>query len=364
MRLISQDSELLVILQVLLDKITDSLKNKKCLVITPNNLKLPEENEIKKEKDFSFKAELRDVPANECFRLLGVLLYHLATGQSEYNRESYTFDGYRRPLNSSLWPVIAFMLSGEVKKPEQIEGLLTSDIKKQAKANERDLGKKKDNNFQTANLDEMIREVMGNNCFLTEDWQRVYNVPFSTQPQLPMPFDQFKAILDSPCPFESGKRVKVKDTHFFFWMPEPKTLLEWQEMHPESEQPKFFDYDESWYNDENFAKNTKTRFNCYLIYKCVVPGSINKSYQDQQAMLPSEYEPCLACEFAPVHLLYCQKTNEYLNDDIGGRCQDTDSDGARVYLGYFDSCGLHVFRSSDGRCASHLGVSAFRKLFS
>ena len=73
MRLISQDSELLVILQVVLDKISNSLKNSKCLVIAPDNLNLPEQDqgEIKKAKDFSFKTQTKDIPATECFRLFG-----------------------------------------------------------------------------------------------------------------------------------------------------------------------------------------------------------------------------------------------------------------------------------------------------
>lgn len=363
MRLISQDSELLVILQVLLDKVTNSLKEKKCLVITPNNLKLPEDSEIRKKKDFSFKAEYPKISDSECLRLLGVLLYHLVSGQSEYNRESYIFDGYRRPLNSSLWPVIAFMLSGEVEKPEQIKELLTSDIKKQAKANERDLDKKKDNNnFQTANLDEMIREVMSENCFLTEEWQAHYGIEI---PPVDFPnANVLKELLLSPCSIEGDGKL-VKDTHFLLYAPSQSfSLLDWREKHTQNGQPRFWgNYSDRWYNNQNFAKNTKNRYSLYLGYKKVLPDSTNKSYQNQVSLLPEGYEPFLAVELAMFLMCYYKKQQEYLYGGIYSRCQDTASGGGRVYLGDFDSDGLFVSRYSDGDCDSDLGVSALRKLF-
>ena len=370
MRLISQDSELLVILQVLLDKIADSLKNKKCLVIVPDNLNLPEEKEVKKAKDFSFKTQTQDIPATECFRLFGVLLYHLVTGYSEYNRESYLLDGYRKPLNSCLWPVIVFLLSGEVDKSEQVKGVLTPNIKKQAKANGKDLNGESENttpNTSVVDLNTAIREVMGENCFLCEDWQTHYGIEI---PQIELPpqirnAQDLKELLLSPCPIESNGAI-IKDTHFLFYAPAKTfTLLEWREKHPESGQPRFYsDYSDRWYNNQDFAKKTKNRYSLYLGYKKVLPNSTSKSYQDQLNLLPENYEPFLATELAIFLICYYKKLQEYLYSGIYGRCQDTDSGGYRVSLGDFDSDGLNVNGYSVGYCYSYLGVSALRKLFS
>jgi hypothetical protein len=50
----------------------------------------------------------------ECLRKLGVTLYHLATGESEFNKPaSYSIDGYTKSVDSKYWPVISLMLSGQ-----------------------------------------------------------------------------------------------------------------------------------------------------------------------------------------------------------------------------------------------------------
>lgn len=58
----------------------------------------------------------------EGLRLLGVTMYHLATGESEYNKTSYQIDGYsNRPLDLEIWPVISLLLSGNAFSIPQVK---------------------------------------------------------------------------------------------------------------------------------------------------------------------------------------------------------------------------------------------------
>lgn len=341
MRLITKDTELLAILRILLTEISSALKQGKCLVFLPDNIQLPED-EIKKKNDFSFKPEIQDIPITECFKRLGVILYHLAYGRSKHNRESYRLDGYLKPLDSALWPAIKLLLSGTVKEPKQVRKLLNL--------------KQPEKQKQAQNPDNPI-QLMGNNCFLSSDWQTHYNI------QIPEPRLIDKEILLGPCPIEKDKQIK--DTHFLFYAPENTfSLLDWRDKYPEKGQPRFYgNYSDRWYNDQFFAKNIKNRYSLYLGYKKVLPNSTNKSYQDQLSLLPQNYEPFLAVELAMFLILYYKKNQEYLYESIFGRCQDSDFDRLRVYLGYFNSNGLGVGRDSDDLCLFILGVSALRKLF-
>jgi len=118
MRQIQNDDELLTVAQILLKEVVNGLKEGKYLVFTPDNIELPEEKEVESAEDFVFKGETQDIDQAECFRLLGVTLYHLVKDQSEYNHEAYLVDGTDAYLNlsfeSTFWPVVVAMLqSGE-----------------------------------------------------------------------------------------------------------------------------------------------------------------------------------------------------------------------------------------------------------
>jgi len=117
MRLIQNDSEFLTVAQILLKEVVNGFEEGKYLVYTPDNIELPEEKEVESAEDFVFKGEAQDIDQAECFRLLGVILYHLVKDQSEYNHEAYLVDGTDAYLNlsfeSTFWPVVVAMLQGD-----------------------------------------------------------------------------------------------------------------------------------------------------------------------------------------------------------------------------------------------------------
>lgn len=213
----------------------------------------------------------------------------------------------------------------------------------------------------------LARAIMGKNFFGIEDWSALYGVNFS-QKQLRAiaEFPWGEDILSSPCPFHKGKTIR--ETHVAFlgldrYMGKPLTIMKWQEIHPGSGQPRFYSYPQDcWYKDEKFANNPTCGFRWYLMPLLIVPDSESKTYQDQVAMLPTEYEAPFAIEEVSKDLLYHRKHGTFLNSNRYGRCQDVASSGYRVSVGDFDSDGLSVDDwAGDGRSDDVVGVAASRK---
>lgn len=136
-RLVKSDKELLIVFKVLLAELKERLKGGKYAIFLPWKFVMPEEEiEIKEKKkyyikktgekivNFSFEPEETEAGIEEAMRLLGVTLYHLVVGKSEYTHESYILDGYRRPLDSAFWPIIAILLKGEVRDLGEIEKMV------------------------------------------------------------------------------------------------------------------------------------------------------------------------------------------------------------------------------------------------
>jgi hypothetical protein len=140
------------------------------------------------------------------------------------------------------------------------------------------------------------------------------------------------------------------------------TVLKWQELHPDSGQPKFYSYaPDNWYAKEKFGNEPTCGFRWYLMPLEIVPESENKTYQKQVAMLPADdYEMPLAIEEVTKDILYYRKNGIYLNPTKWGRCQDVSSGGIRVYVGDFGSGGLYVGYYWGDYCCDCIGVAASR----
>lgn len=212
----------------------------------------------------------------------------------------------------------------------------------------------------------LARAIMGKKFFGVEEWSTLYGVNLSKKRlQEVAEFPWGKNILNAPCPFVEGK--SIRETHFAFLgldavKGKPLTILKWQEIHPVSGQPRFYSYAPgNWYAKEEFASTPVCGFRWYLMPLEIVPKSADKkTYRDQVAILPAEYEVPLAVEEVSKDLLYYRKNGVYLNPQRYGRCRDVSSDGLRVFVGFFVSKGLGV-DSLDGGCSSSVGLAASRK---
>lgn len=196
-------------------------------------------------------------------------------------------------------------------------------------------------------------------CFGIADWQKFYKIALTPQQLKGVgDFPWSDAILNSRCPFNPGKMVR--ETHFAFVGVDTVSVMELQKLNPSSSEPRFYNYaPDSWYSDEKFA-DEKLRLCWYLGLKDIVPNSENKLFDEQEAMLPAEYEvPTAVAETTKDFLVY-KKTGVYVNPYRWARTATLDSGRRRVYVGHCIAGGVDVYRWFVGRYDS-IGVGAFRK---
>ena len=99
--------------------------------------------------------------------------------------------------------------------------------------------------------------------------------------------------MQSACPFYKGKLVA--DTHFaFVGVPEingsPLTVAKWLELHPPTEQPKFYFNTDPWHAGQPHTDVATLEPHLYVVLREIVPGSTRKTPEEHVAMLPPEYE--------------------------------------------------------------------------
>ncbi len=215
-------------------------------------------------------------------------------------------------------------------------------------------------------VDQELATVMDDAQFFgPTDWCSHYGVEFGDEVVLPIKLTKLKGVLSEDCPFTLGK--KIYETHFLFFIPSKLwgrnlTIRHWQEVHTKDDQPRFRRYDDALRKNEDFTRRKTSSGQWHLIFTGVVPGSQDRTWEEQSEMLPETHEVPLVCKTVALHFLVYLKSGEYINQLMCGRVRDTDSEGDRVIVGLFGFDGLCVEVCWDHRCFSHLGVFAARKL--
>jgi hypothetical protein len=176
-------------------------------------------------------------------------------------------------------------------------------------------------------------------------------------------------VLNGPCPFNKGETVS--ETHFAFLgitalNGAPLTVAKWLELHPATGQPKFYFNQNPWHAGQPHTDVATTELRWYLMLKDIVPGSMDKTPEEQVAMLPPEYEVPTTIMEVTKDILVFRKTNERPNGLQWAACTErtvkTTSaySGAVSCVGFFNGGGLRV-----GLWVGHrngcFGVGASRK---
>ncbi len=197
-------------------------------------------------------------------------------------------------------------------------------------------------------------------CFGIADWRTLHRVVVIGKQTVAIgEFPWSDAVLNAPCPFHPGKMIR--ETHFAFVGLDHVTIAELQKLYPQSGQPRFYSYEDSWYAKQKFATKTTLALRWYLLLKDIVPGSENKTFDEQQAMLSDEYEvPSAVAEIAK-DLFVFEKTGNHVNANRYARTADLDSGGNRVLAGLCAVKGVNVDFWNDDRRDDGVGVGAFRK---
>lgn len=220
-----------------------------------------------------------------------------------------------------------------------------------------------------------VRLIMGNNFCDAEEWTFFYEADFSKrQLRQITEFPWSKDILMSTCPLCGGI---VKDCHAAFWGLEhingkPLTILKFQKFHPDvlkqypvNFQPQFTTYaPNAWFSKEKFAKKTAMDPRWYLLHINIIQRFLNKTYDEQMAMLPAEYEvPSAVAEIAKDLLIFRKTGICATNPGQYNRCSDLTSDNRNVFVGIYrftNGPSIDLFWAGDRYC--YVGIAASRKL--
>ena len=217
----------------------------------------------------------------------------------------------------------------------------------------------------------LARLVLGRNIFDDADWMSYYDAKFTKkQFREAGKFPWGEDILNSSCPFNSGKLVK--DTHFAFLgltaiNGSPLTVAKWLELHPATGQPKFYFNNDPWHVGQPHTDVATMQLRWYLMLKDIIPDSTSKTPEEQVAMLPPEYEVPSTIAEVTKDILVFRKTDVRPNPSHWAACTErtvkTDkvSAGSVSCVGGFDGDGLNVDFWHGIRGAGSVGLGASRK---
>jgi hypothetical protein len=221
------------------------------------------------------------------------------------------------------------------------------------------------NELQDAIIDKMRElslELPEMPCFGIADWQKFYGIVLAPKQIASVAnFPWSDKTLNTPCPFNPGKMVR--ETHFAFVGLDTVSIMELQKLNPkEATELRFYAYgSDSWYRNEEFATTVKLKFRWYLLLKDIVPGSENRTFDEQKAMLSKEYEVPTALQEVAKDFLIFKKTGTYVNSNRYARTANLNSDGCRVFVGGCDAGGVHVDFHWGIHRRDDVGLSASRK---
>ena len=193
------------------------------------------------------------------------------------------------------------------------------------------------------------------------DWQNFYCMNFKQKEVSAIEkFPWNKKLLNSPCPFHKGRTIR--ETHFGFLGLDNISILELQKLNPANMEPRFLCYAPgAWYSQLSFARNVKLKFRWYLLLKNIVPNSQSRTFDDQKAMLPDEYEVPPAVAETAKNFLIKKKTGIYVNQEWLARTADLSSPFSSVHVGLCNAKGMSIGNKLSDELGENIGIGASRK---
>lgn len=114
-----------------------------------------------------------------------------------------------------------------------------------------------------------------------------------------------------------------------------------------------------WFKDKAFAKEKAPAG----LYEIDFEKKLsNLTYDEQKKKLKKGYDFPRPAVLAEAILVHYKNTGKKLMNDWYSRTSLMDSDGGRVYVGYFDSDGLVVHYDWDDNRNDYIGVSVCKKI--
>ena len=211
--------------------------------------------------------------------------------------------------------------------------------------------------YEPTTSQKQAREIMGKNFLGVEEVAEYFGIVL-TQEEL---------AKVTEIPFSEKTLEECKDTHFLFLgvhhnkEGKPLTITSLREMFPAVGQPKFYSYEDAWYNKEKFATKETPELRWYLIRKAITKESRSKNFQEQEKLLKEQEYREKAVVYVYGMFLMFKATGERLFENDYVWCTDLGSGGSRVHVCHFDSKGLYVSRFWDVFYYHSLGLAPARK---
>ncbi len=209
------------------------------------------------------------------------------------------------------------------------------------------------------------RRTLGEtNFFGAPEWSKYLGFRFTNRElrkivKFPWP----EEVLNSPCPFFKGKLIH--ETHFaylglkvfdhrYLKKSYPLTIKVWESYSPDV---KINFSHELFQGGRHIFEDETCDFRWYLMPKHGVPKLEGVNFQNQQEILPPQYEIPRAIKETTKHLLYYRKNKEYINvfknehDSVAVRCRNIVIDErSRGFISYVSF--RHSWATYKGNCFS------------
>lgn len=356
------DKILLLIFQTLLSALKEYVNKGQFVWFPPEAISVSEDDEPK----VSFQAEQeydeKELTLFEAVRLLGVTLYHLNRGESELNAECFIFDGYIRPMNSPLWPLVRDLANGKPKSIEEVEERI-KDKELQKKVKEEQSVSKVRSGVKSRNEQGIIQRVGSEIKIITsEQAAQLWNVFIPQNIQLHYSEQTIQECIEANQRGENWRLVYTLGL----------SLRQQRDIRgtDKENQPCFYNND--WWLDEEKQRCAKKNM-AYWAAQIAEPnyylldfnGRFGSKNWNQQEELITQLGPKFERAHETIIAEACFSTflaaNERLLEDWWHWGLLTDSAGYRVYVGSFDPDGLNVHRHWPDYSVSRLRVSVARK---
>ena len=224
-------------------------------------------------------------------------------------------------------------------------------------------------------VDTQVAKELGKNFLGAAQWKEAFGVKVGAVP--PIPNSITKALLNSDCPIEPGK--KIKETHILVLIPksvdgEPYSALKLYELcstKKGSGNKLIYDGNSSW-KGQSWASTEQAASEWVLIPKGDPdPAKVatdkhfrGKNIAAQDVVLRDhykEYREVKTLEVMTMALLsYLTHKERLLPDWL--RCEEPNASGGRVCVGFFFADGLKVVDADGGHDYGVIGRALARKL--
>ena len=197
--------------------------------------------------------------------------------------------------------------------------------------------------------EEVARLILGDDIVFPDEIAEVRGLSYTDA--------QLKHFVDTMPSEEALRWCKTNGHAIVAGPPSPMGLLEVRSLKAEH----FYSKADGWYEGHTFGNGDKAQTEWLAIRKEPVPNSLNQSWSEQLRLLSKDEQVPNTGEMSWFITTFYEVRGIRLLERIYVRTSSLDSDGHRVYVGYFGARGLIVDNCWDDYRIGNLGLASARK---